>query len=498
MIPSIPQPTNTNSLPVGPPAAPGSTSSASATSPKLPPVKGSLPYSRQDYEQLPEHHKNPALDFLCLGKIPGGAQNLSDTPLPYNEDFNNTVIHCLIEGETEALNFLWRESGRDPGKTPIDLTRMRLGSDTVTALVKHCADQPNLKVDLCLRGQNADLIDEVSRLVDEGKVNSLMLLNLPDDGLERFASVVGKVGNELQVYNTPFEHQTLISTRCEQELAEAFRQSKSLAMVRLAQCSFSESQGKYFIEGMRKNKSITELEMYGTPLPTTPDSGYGTLLGGNPTLRKLTVLHGALQPLPDINAIISGLLNNDTLCELQIGAPGSVQVNLKNLCTLLENNRTLTALSLPAGLKSDEAYKALTASLAKNTSLTTFCVTDAWSAPDDFESVVDDLMSRNLALANDPGYLQKAGRAFDPSGTSGLADPAVLIAQHAFHLSSTRDEFEAIMTEVELSIREQEKQATEAVTTTTTTDAATGTNMTTTTTTTTTTATPSFPGSSST
>lgn len=497
MIPSNSPSTTTSSGPAEP-VAPESTSAAFTSGPKLPPVMGSLPYARQDYEQLLEHEKTPELDFLILGKIPGGKQNPADPPLPSNRDFERTVMHCLIAGETEALNFLWRESGRDPAKTAVDLTSMSMDRDTVTALVKHCADQPNLKVDLCLRGQNADVIDEVSRLAAEGKVNRLLLFDLPADGLERLASVAGKVRDELQVYNTPFGNNTLISTRCEQELAEAFRDSKSLATVRLTQCSFGESQGKYFIQGMRENNSITELEMNNTPLPTTSDSGYRTLLDGNKTLRKLTVLHGVRQPLPDIDVIITGLLNNDTLSELQIRSSGHVQVNLKNVCQLLENNRALTTLSFPANLAADEAFKALAASLAKNTSLTTFSVGDASPSAYDFETVVDDLMTRNRALANDPSYLQKAGRGFDPSGNSGMRDPAALIAQHAFTLSSSRREFETIMAEAELSLREQERRAREtnaqpAVTTTLTTDAA-ATNTTTTTTTTTTT--PASPGSS--
>lgn len=482
MIPSNPPSTTTSKLPAEPPAVSGSIPADLANNPTLPPVKGSLPYSRQEYEQLPDEDKTPELDFLILGKIPGGRQSPSDPPLPYDMDFNDTVVYCLIGGETEALDFLWRESGRDPGKIPVDLTSMSMDRDTVTALVKHCADQPNLKVDLCLRGQNADVIDEVSRLAAEGKVNRLLLFDLPADGLERLASVAGKVRDELQVYNTPFGNNTLISTRCEQELAEAFRDSKSLATVRLAQCSFGESQGKYFIQGMRENNSITELEMNNTPLPTTSDSGYRTLLDGNKTLRKLTVLHGVRQPLPDIDVIITGLLNNDTLSELQIRASGHVQVNLKNVCQLLENNRALTTLSFPANLAADEAFKALAASLAKNTSLTTFSVGDAWPSTYDFASVVNDLIDRNRALASDTSYLQKAGRAFDPSGTSGIADPGALIAQEIFRLSSNRNEFETIMTEVELSIREQEKQGTETVTATTTTDTATNTTTTTTTT----------------
>jgi hypothetical protein len=134
---------------------------------------GSLPYARQDYEQLPEHEKTPELDFLILGKIPGGKQNPADPPLPSNRDFERTVMHCLIAGETEALNFLWRESGRDPAKTTVDLTSMSMDRDTVAALVKHGNDQKNLKVDLGLRGHHADVIEEIAMLVAEGKVNRL-------------------------------------------------------------------------------------------------------------------------------------------------------------------------------------------------------------------------------------------------------------------------------------------------------------------------------------
>ena len=499
MIPSNPPSTSANNLPVEPLAVPQPTSSVSGGSPELPPVKGSLPYSKQDYEQLPQYEKTPELDFLILGKIPGGKQNPADPPLPVNRDFEQTVMYCLIGGETEALNFLWRESGRDPAKTTVDLTQMSMDRDTVAALVKHCGDQPHLKVDLRWFGQNVGVMDDVSRLVAEGKVNRLLLCDPSADGLEQFASVAGKIGNELCIYHTPFSHNTPISVRCEQALAEAFRQSETLRTISLVQCIFGESQGKYFIEGIHQSKSITELEMINTPLPTTPDSGYGALLDGNPTLRKLVVVQSGFQPLPDIDAIVSGLMNNHALQVLNVQVSGYTQENPQKLCTLLEKNRTLTRLCFPLGLNSDEAYQAVTASLSKNTSLTTFIVIDASSSAVDFETVVNDLMSRNRALANDPSYLQKAGRGFDPSGNSGMGDPAALIAQHAFTLSSSRREFETIMAEAELSLREQERRAREtnsqpSVTTTLTTDAA-ATNTTTTTTTTTTT--PASPGSSS-
>lgn len=495
MIPSN-SPSTTTSSGAAEPVAPESTSAAFASGPELPPVMGSLPYARQDYEQLPEHEKTPELDFLILGKIPGGKQNPTDPPLPSNRDFERTVMHCLIAGETEALNFLWRESGRDPAKTTVDLTSMSMDRDTVAALVKHGNDQKNLKVDLGLRGHHADVIEEIAMLVAEGKVNRLLLSGLPAERMEQLAPIVGKIGNALSLHNIP------MSVRCEQAFAEALRQSESLATLGLIQCSFGDSQGKYFIEGMRKNHSITELEVTNTPLPTTSESGYRALLADNPILQKLTVVQWGLQPLPDIDAILSGLLSNQALRTLHVQASGYTQENPQKLCNLLEKNRTLTRLSFPAGLNSDKAYQAVTASLAKNTSLTTFIVHDASPSAYDFETVVDDLMSRNRALANDPSYLQKAGRGFDPSGNSGMADPAVLIAQHAFLLSSSRHEFETIMAEAELSIREQDRRAREAnarsvVTTTVTTDPASAINTTSTTTTTTTTTTPSLPGSSS-
>ena len=495
MIPSNPPSATTSNLPLDPPAAPQPTPSTSARSPETPPVKGALPYSRQDYEQLDEHEKTPELDFLILGKIPGGKQSPSDPPLDYDDDFNDTVVHCLIEGETEALNFLWRESGRDPGKTTVDLTAMSMDTKTVDALIKHCADQPSLKVDLCLREHHASAIDKVALLATEGKVNCLRLFGLSAESLERLAPIAGKIRSELFIYDTP------ISVRCEQQFAEALQQSDSLATLELGHCSFGDSQGKHFIEGMRKNHSITELKMNCTPLPTTPESGYGTLLANNPTLQKLTVIQWWSQPLPDMNAIFNGLLDNHLLRELHIQASGYRQENPEKLCSLLEKNRTLTSMSFPAGLDSDEAYKALTTSLANNTSLTTFIVRDAEDAPEGFASVVDNLMFRNQALANSPDYLQKAGRSFDPSGISGMTDPGALIAQHTLHLSSSRDEFETVMALAELSIREQERLAREAnaqpaATTTMTTDA-TATITTTTSTITTTTTTPPSGSSSS-
>ncbi len=495
MIPSNP-PTTTSSAPVEPPSAPEVISAATARSSELPPVKGSLPYTKQDYEQLPPYEKTPALDFLILGKIPGGKYQAADSYPLWDQEFNSTVLYCLHRGETAALDFLWRESGRDPAKTLLDLTRMSMDNETVATLVQHGSNHRSLKLDLSLRGQHADVMSEVSRLIAEGHVNSLLLDTLSADQLEAMAPILGKVGAQLFIYNSP------ISDRCEQEFAESLGKSSHLAALTLGHCGFGDSQGKHFVEGLRKNRSIIMLQMSGTPLLTTPESGYRTLLTDNPTLQTLTVIKGLLDPQPDIDAIISGLMNNHALRELRVRASGYVQDNPEKLCRLLETNRTLKELVLTTGLQSDEAFKAVTVSLAKNTSLITFAVKDAGALSDDLLDTIEDLMARNEALANDPSYLQKAGRAFDPSGTSGLGDPAALIAQHAFALSPTRSEFEAVMTEVELSLREQERLVIgagtqPAVTTTTTTDAATITTATTTTTTTTATITTTPPSGSS-
>lgn len=477
MIPSNP-PTTTSSAPVEPPSAPEVISAATARSSELPPVKGSLPYTKQDYEQLSQYQKTPALDFLILGKIPGGKYQPADSYPLCDQEFNSTVLSCLHWGETAALDFLWRESGRDPAKTLLDLTRMRMDNETVALLVQHCSNHRSLKLDLSLRGQDADVMSEVLRLIAEGHVNSLVLDALSADQLEAMAPILGKVGDQLFIYNSP------ISDRCEQEFAESLGKSSHLAALTLRYCGFGDSQGKHFVEGMRKNRSVILLQMIGTPLLTTSESGYRTLLTDNPTLQTLTVIKGGLDPQPDIDAIISGLMNNHALRELCVRASGYVQENPEKLCRLLETNRTLKELALTTGLQSDEAFKTVTVSLAKNTSLIAFTVKDAEALSDDLLDTIEDLMARNEALANDPSYLQKAGRAFDPSGTSGIADPGALIAQEIFRLSSNRNEFETIMTEVELSIREQEKQGTETVTATTTTDTATNTTTTTTTTTT--------------
>ena len=495
MIPPNTPSTTTSNLPPDPPAAPQPTPSTSARSPETPPVKGALPYSRQDYEQLDEDEKTPALDFLILGKIPGDKQSPSDPPLPYDEDFNDTVIDCLEKGETEALNFLWRESGRDPGKTTVDLSVMKTDKNTVDALIKHCADQPSLRVDLCLRAHQVSAIDQVALLAAKGKVNCLRLFDLPAEDLERLAPTAGKIGNQLVIHDTP------ISVRCEQQLAEALQRSDSLAILELGHCSFGDSQGKHFIEGLHKNHSITELIMNCTPLPTTSEGGYGSLLANNSTLQKLTVIQWRTQTSPDINAIINGLLDNHSLRELHIQASEYIQENPEKLCRLLENNRTLTSMSFPAGLDSDEAYNALTTSLAKNISLTTFVVRDAEDSPEDFMGVVDDLMARNRILTADSEYLRKAGRSFDPNWMSGMGDPGAFIAREVLRRSSSRDQFETGMTEVELSIREQERLAREAnaqpaATTTMTTDPTA--TITTATSTITTTATTPPSGSSST
>ncbi len=452
MIPSHPSVTTANSSPVDQPTAPAPSPEASSKVLELPPVKGSLPYTREDYEKLPWYEKTPGLDFLVPGKIPGGKPPSSDAPLPANAEFDSAVLHCLLEGELSALDFLWRESGRDPGRTTIDLTRQSLDKDAAAVQVGHCADHPGLKVDLCLREHNADILGEVSRLIAKGNVNQLLLYRLSAGQLEQLAPDLGKVGAELCLRNTP------ISPRCEQLLAQSLGESRSLSMLMLGNCEFGDAGGKHFIDGMLDNRSIRQLEMDGTPLPTVADGGYGTLLANSRTLQTLKVSRGSLRPRLDMEAILDGVLNDHVLRELHIKTSGYSQDDPGKLCTRLETNRTLTRLTLPAGLASDEAYAAVAASLAKNTSLIEFVVEDARPTDDDFAGAVDDLMSRNRELANDQNYLLKAGRALDPTGNSGLADAGSLIAEQIFLGSSSRDEFMTAMTEIELSLKEIEKR----------------------------------------
>lgn len=448
MTPFNPTVVSTPTPQVDHPATANPPSATTQVANALPPTKGSLPYAKADYENLPSQESTPELDFLILGKIPGGKRNPSDPPLPASADFNDTVIYCLLEGELDALDFLWRESGRDPASTPVDLSRMSMAKETVATLVKHCAAHPELKVDLCLREQNADVIGEVSHLIKEGKVNQLDLFNLSAAQLEQIAPTLGEVRSGLCIRGTP------LTVRCEQQLAESLGNSKSLSVLNLTNCRFGDSQGRHLVDGMRKNRSIIQLAMYYTPLPTISDGGYKVLLTDNPTLRQLTVLCGTMDAQPDVDAMVDGLMGNHVLRELRVLVPGYMPGNPQKLSALLKINRTLTALVLPVGFQSEEAYRALEAPLAKNTSLTTFVIQDAWHSEYDFAAVVTDLMSRNRALARDPDYLMKAGRAFDPDGASGLSDPGVMIAGQIFLDSSSRDEFETTMTEIELSIRE--------------------------------------------
>ncbi len=452
MIPTNPSVNTTTSTPAAHPATPEATPAHPPQNPLLPPVKGSLPYTRDVYEGLPSDEKTPELDFLILGKIPGGKQNPSEAPAPVHPDFEHTVQCCLVAGETEALNFLWRESGRDPGKTTVNLSTMVMDKEAVNALVKHCADQKGLTVDLSLRPDDVDVIREVSALIAEGKVNSLWLYELSAGQLEQLAPVLGAVGAELAICSSE------ISERCEQQLAQSLALSGSLRTLGLLNCDFGDAQGKHFVAGMLNNHTIANLEMSETDLPTVPDGGYGRLLSGNPALRTLKIVQGILNPEIDIDALISGASNNHVLETLRVQAPACKLKNPEKLCGLLETNRTLTALVLPVGFMSKESYTAVMASVMKNISLTTFDIIDTQVSEEDFTVAVDGLMSRNRALANDRNYLQKAGGAFDPHRMSGLSDPGVLIAGQIFTNSWSRQQFETILTETELSLRELEKQ----------------------------------------
>ncbi len=460
--------------------------------PKLPPVQGSLPYTAEDYIKLPLSKKSPFLDFMILGKIPDATTDGSTAPGARPYSFDILIRECLMKGELNALDFLWRESGFDPNNSKIELLFPSLDETSAKCLVDHCQAYPGLQLDLVVHAVDPSAAPLLFSLIEQGKVSTLSFddSKLSPNHLLRLATIAGRVGDSLSLGHITFD------IHSERAFAESLLESHSLKHLSLDGCDFGASRGMQFVEGMQKNQSIVTLEIYGTPLPTTLGSGYGAILSKNGTLENLKVASPAGQTV-DVDSILIGALSHPALRSINvIHTRAHCEIaHPEILVRLLGTNRTLSTIKLDANLPSYNNGRAVATALSGNWSITEFGLgADSFNRSD--AQSIRDTLARNRALAE--GKIQpRAGEAFDPYArfANGLADAGSVIAHYVLANSSSLEQFAETMAAVELSMRDVTAQFTGNTTTTAASSSSAGTTTTTTTTTTTGTM-PSGPASS--
>lgn len=426
----------------------------------LPPITGSLPYTKGTYENLPSAQKTPGLDFLILGKIPGGKRDASMPAEPLSKAFNEVVHECLKRGELNALDFLWRESGRDPNNSTIDLAVYDLDAVTANAICEYCRQHSGLMVKLTPLRVDETAIAPLVSLIALGKVTDLDLYahTISTQSLARLVSVVGQVKHKLTLFSATFD------IHSERALGESLANSPSLKELEICFCDFGVSRGMQFVQGMTKNQSIVSLKMIQTPLPPTLTSGYGVMLAKNTRLEKLIIQNQI--PLPadadeiHVEAILMAAARNESLKHLNFihdGEPTEL-AHPGHLIYLLQKNRTLTELQLNLCLPTHNTMS-LVEALGDNTTLTDFSLNPHSMLDDDLAEAIDEMLARNRALTND-AFLQKAGWAFDPlQRHNGLSDVGSVIAQHMLQNSASLEAFADTMAVVELSMKELAQSA---------------------------------------
>ncbi len=424
---------------------------------KLPPVQNPLPFTREEYERSPSYLRSAYLDFLILGKIPARepatttSGNIETTP------FDRAAGECLESGELNALDFLWRESGVDPNTSTLSLIPRGLRNGIMDSIASQCDAYRGLRInlDIWAPGQiPSPEISGLSNLIAKGKISSLSAF-VPDitpADLNRLTAVSGQVGISLDI------HYTIIDTSSEKALGDSLGNAASLKNLSFKNCRFGPSQGSHFVEGMQKNRTVVQLNMSNTWLPTTATSGYGVMLSKNTNLEQLTISATQLRwrVWPDnVDEILNGAIAHPSLRSLKLDYPevAAVCVDPSTLIRLVETNRTLTSLSIGGILSDSDDYYRVADELKKNTTLTHFELYGLDTAAADVKIAISDTLARNRALAQ--GQIQReAGRAFDPNGNNGLSDVGAVIANYVLESSPSLNKFIDTMAAVELSMSE--------------------------------------------
>ena len=428
----------------------------------LPPIQGSLPFTKDDYEKLPQNQKTPALNFFILGKIPLGGSRGSEFIQTLYQDFASVVQECLIRGEQGALEFLWRQSGLDPNTSIVDLSFSDLSAAQAKMLCEQCSAHEGLKLNLEVNKAEFAAMSDLSQLILNSKVSRLTLSELSNECIAQLAPVLSRVEYMLNLYCINFD------IHSEKSMGESLANSEGLKHLRLAKCDLGPSRGMQFLEGITFNRSIQTMDLVQTSIVMSPRADYSDFLAKNKTLKSLRVQSGVNENVA-VDSILIGALRNSSLQSLSILQWNSISIaHPENLVRLLEKNNTLIDFTFSViGFQLID-FPGLINALKKNTSLLYFRFGDEWTLSTAYKKIIKDVLERNRALVKND-YLKKAGQAFDPTETmaNGMSDVGAVMARHILENSASLVEFGNTMTEIELAMREIEQQAAVTLTATT-------------------------------
>ena len=415
----------------------------------LPPIQGSLPFTKDDYEKLPQNQKTPALNFFILGKIPLGGGRGSEYIQTLYPDFAGVVQECLIRDEQGALEFLWRESGLDPNTSIVNLSFSDLTAAQAKMLCEQCSAHEGLKLNLEVNKAELAAMSDLSRLILNSKVRNLTLTDLSTECTAQLAPILGRVEYMLDLYCINFD------IHSEKSMGESLANSEGLKHLKLAKCDLGSSRGMQFLEGITLNRSIQTMNLVQTSIVISPRADYVDLLTKNKHLKSLNVQSGVNENVA-VDSILIGALRNSSLQSLSILQWNSISIaHPENLVRLLEENNALINLDFNVIHYRLNDFPGLINALKKNTSLLNFRFGDQWTMSTADKQIIKDVLERNRALAKND-YLNKAGQAFDPNGTmaNGLSDAGSAIAWHMLQNSSSLEDFADTMAVVELSMKE--------------------------------------------
>ncbi len=432
-----------------------------------PTVHGPLPYTEREY--LRQFDESPAMDFLILGSLPvrrtfDGSDRTSSDRLK----FSAVASECIRLGEWDALRQLAEETGVDLNKLVLHVDEENLTQAHAQKLYEACSIYPGMQFDLKLYDAEPETVRPLSNLIAWGKVRDLNIMRT-HSSVEMPAGfllpVAGQITGELKLRGVA------LNADDEAILAESLANSTSLVSCKLDSVEFKDGQGALLVDGLKRNCSISDLELKSMIYPRSIlSTGYPLLLSHNTHLENLRIGYAPLlrdHIHDELTALFAAAKENKTLHRLEVSSNSSgTLLDTAILNNLLEKNSSLTELQLNF-LICFEDVKSLAESLKKNRSLTKLSIpehqiTDAYNYDDD---IIEDLhrsiqetLARNRRI-NSAEMMRAAGMAFDPDGTTGFTDPGSVIARHILANAPTVEAFADTMAAIELSMKELGKQA---------------------------------------
>ena len=125
----------------------------------------------------------------------------------------------------------------------------------------------------------------------------------------------------------------------------ALAEQSSLQLLELSNASFGDEGGKAIAEGLAKNSILTKLILSNCGLGSASGSALGQAVESLTALKTLD-LHGDVLGEPGCNAIVSGLLKNRSITNLRLWGCGAADSTAQLLSELLMHNSTLTTLAI--------------------------------------------------------------------------------------------------------------------------------------------------------